>query len=158
MWCHAHIKIYLIPIPRVQTSGVQSFPIPDSPKENCLVETARIAINNGTTTKNAMFCIIANIVSNIMSTGMTETNKVQKALTHYVKHDFPQDQFLVSSGRAFYPMPHDMKMMWEMPRYCWKCANLTKRISNSKIICHTNRILFCTRWFSNQQHTMNVCW
>jgi len=42
---------------------------------------------------------------------MTEAKKVQNALSHYVTHNLPQELGItpLSTERAFYPMPHDIK-------------------------------------------------
>ena len=65
---------------------------------------------------SASFCrhvhpTIIKKISELVSTGMRETKDVQKALKYYVKHNLPQELGItpLSTDRAFYPMPRDIK-------------------------------------------------
>ena len=64
----------------------------------------------------ASFCqrihlLILNKISELVSWGIDETEEVQRALNHNVKHTLPIEHNITPSptDRAFYPLPNDIK-------------------------------------------------
>ena len=55
--------------------------------------------------------IILNKISELVSSGNDDIKEVQRALSHYIKHTLPKEHNItpISSDRAFYPLPNDIK-------------------------------------------------
>ena len=144
--CNAHIEIHtytLYPDFQIKTTNLSSYKLRQE-KEH-LLECARSAIKEGKANQllkyhvslptltvhsghpvasAASFCqrvhpTIGKKISELVSSGITETKEVKKALYHYVKYNVPSELGItpLASDRAFYPLPNDMQ---NLP---WNCQN-----------------------------------